>query len=69
MVNTESQPSNPAICLQVLDNQVIIAKDSSKSFTFDQIFEETVQQQGIYDQNCKPLIEQFLNGFNSTIFA
>ncbi|KAI8907325.1 P-loop containing nucleoside triphosphate hydrolase protein, partial [Gorgonomyces haynaldii] len=42
---------------------------SSKSFTFDHVFESRALQQSVYEQAVAPLVDRFLEGFNATILA
>lgn len=40
-----------------------------KTFTFDSIFSEGISQEQIFRQIGKNLIENFLSGYNCSIFA
>ena len=41
-----------------------------KQFTFDEVFEETITQEGLYnDLKVSVLLEKVIEGFNATIFA
>ena len=41
-----------------------------KQFTFDEVFEETITQEGLYnDLKVSVLLEKVVEGFNATIFA
>ena len=45
-------------------------KDGSNlSFTYDYIFDHKVNQDNVYNVAVKPLIAQFIDGYNATIFA
>ncbi|PVU84910.1 hypothetical protein BB559_007309 [Furculomyces boomerangus] len=48
-------------------NQVLIGPD--RSFTFDYIYSGKNNQNKIYDESVKPLVTQFLDGYNVTIMA
>ncbi|OLY82067.1 Kinesin-like protein KIF21B [Smittium mucronatum] len=56
-------------CINIIPgtNQISIGTD--RSFTFDYVFSDKSTQIDIYDKSVKPLVEQFLNGYNSTIMA
>ena len=42
---------------------------SSKSFTFDHIFDTRSNQEDVYRESVRPLVDRFLEGFNATILA
>ncbi|GBG29348.1 Kinesin-related protein 3 [Hondaea fermentalgiana] len=45
-----------------------IAKEDA-TFTFDRVFQESSQQDEVYDYCAKPLVKDVLDGYNCTIFA
>jgi hypothetical protein len=42
---------------------------TSKSFTYDYVFDPTTTQGDLYSTAVSPLIERFIEGFNATILA
>ncbi|EPX73981.1 kinesin-like protein Klp5 [Schizosaccharomyces octosporus yFS286] len=38
-------------------------------YAFDRVFDETAPQQSVYEQTARPLLDNILDGFNSTVFA
>eukprot|EP00756_Hemistasia_phaeocysticola_P030523 Hpha_TRINITY_DN16296_c2_g1::TRINITY_DN16296_c2_g1_i1::g.11342::m.11342/K10395/KIF4_21_27; kinesin family member 4/21/27 len=56
------------VCVRALDqSQVVVGKD--RAFTFDHLFGPDSNQAGVYEVCVKPLMAQFLKGYNCTIFA
>ncbi|KAJ2600382.1 hypothetical protein GGF39_001801 [Coemansia sp. RSA 1721] len=47
--------------------QVVIGAD--RAFTFDYVFSPEVSQEQVYDESIKPLVAQFLQGYNATVLA
>ncbi|KAJ1722195.1 hypothetical protein LPJ53_003369 [Coemansia erecta] len=47
--------------------QVVIGAD--RAFTFDYVFSPEVSQEQVYDDSIKPLVAQFLQGYNATVLA
>ncbi|PYH88875.1 kinesin-domain-containing protein [Aspergillus ellipticus CBS 707.79] len=45
------------------------AKESSGSFTFDQVFPMDSKQQDIFNFSIRPTVDDILNGYNGTVFA
>lgn len=45
------------------------ARDGRHAFTFDRVFGTTASQSSIYTESVSPLVQRFLDGFNTTIFA
>ncbi|XP_051169698.1 kinesin-like protein KIF3B isoform X2 [Leptopilina boulardi] len=54
----------PRICNEYIDN-----RPESWNFSFFKIFEETAEQEIIFNEVAKPVIHSVLNGYNGTIFA
>ncbi|PVU87402.1 hypothetical protein BB561_006356 [Smittium simulii] len=56
-------------CLQHIPgtNQILIQPD--RSFTFDYVFNKQDTQNDLYENSVKPLINQFLSGYNTTVMA
>ena len=40
-----------------------------RSFTYDEVYNPETRQKEFYDGHCSSLIEQFVDGFNVTVFA
>lgn len=63
------------INMNMAGNQVVISNPDTKnpsddkSFTFDNVFDDTTQQKLFYEDCCFNLVENVLEGFNCTIFA
>ncbi|KAJ2502865.1 hypothetical protein GGH96_000735 [Coemansia sp. RSA 1972] len=47
--------------------QIVIGAD--RAFTFDHVFASEVGQEQMYDDSIKPLVTQFLQGYNATVLA
>ncbi|KAJ2541482.1 hypothetical protein GGF49_003644 [Coemansia sp. RSA 1853] len=47
--------------------QIVIGAD--RAFTFDHVFAPEVGQEQVYDDSIKPLVTQFLQGYNATVLA
>ena len=55
-------------CIQVLqDNRILAPPD--KIFAFDHTFPKIATQHDIFETSVKSILDNFLNGFNATIFA
>jgi hypothetical protein len=48
-------------------NQVVIGND--RAFTFDYVYPETAPQAEVYDRTVRPLVQNFLKGYNATVIA
>ncbi|KAJ9579065.1 hypothetical protein L9F63_024825, partial [Diploptera punctata] len=44
-------------------------RESTKTFTFDAVYDWNSRQEHIYDETVRPLVASVLDGFNGTIFA
>lgn len=55
------------------DSNIILveakAKNEIKQFSFDQVFDDKIRQEDIFNTICTPLLEGFFQGYNCTIFA
>ncbi|PVV04038.1 hypothetical protein BB560_001475 [Smittium megazygosporum] len=60
---------NDQSCLKYIpgSNQILILPD--RSFTFDYVFNNKDSQKYLYETSVKPLVLEFLKGFNSTVMA
>ncbi|CAH0547025.1 unnamed protein product [Brassicogethes aeneus] len=58
-------------CLHVLKDNlpVLIVSDRPQTYVFDNIFTEDANQEIIYNNTVKPLIQHVKNGYNCTIFT
>ena len=58
-------------CVDVDDNQLRISKadGSQKLFKFDKVYDPSLSQEDIFKRMGQKMVEGFLNGYNSTIFA
>jgi hypothetical protein len=58
-------------CVEVDDNQLRISKadGSHKAFKFDKVYDPALSQEDIFKRMGQKMVEGFLNGYNSTIFA
>ncbi|OMJ21376.1 Kinesin-like protein KIF21A [Smittium culicis] len=56
-------------CITIIPGTNQISIGSDRSFTFDYVFSDSNSQADIYNDCVKPLVFQFLNGYNSTIMA
>jgi hypothetical protein len=65
-ISLKSQP----LALQLTPNasQIVIGKEK-RAFTFDDVFPPEATQEQVYNTIVLPLIPQFLQGFNATIFT
>ncbi|GMH45965.1 hypothetical protein BSKO_13929 [Bryopsis sp. KO-2023] len=52
-----------------LRNPKLDASDPSKMFTFDSVFDWNSQQQAIFDECARPIVDSVMEGYNGTIFA
>ena len=59
-------------CIKMLSpKQIILTRNNSltfqQDFTFDHIFDNEINSEKIYDESCKHIVDNFLNGFNGGI--
>jgi len=58
-------------CVSVINNnnstQLILHPD--RKFSFDYIFDDNASQKDVYNTCVKPLLHNFIDGFNATILA
>lgn len=55
--------------LIVVKNPKADDSEPPKTFSFDAVFDENVQQKYVYDVCASSVVESVLNGYNGTIFA
>ena len=66
----DSLSSSPEGTIYIGDEQnIVITKYRRKDFEFDFAFEETTTQDEVYNNTTKMLLDNIMNGFNSTVFA
>lgn len=40
-----------------------------RTFTMDNVFDESLSQQIVYDETCRPIVANIIGGYNGTVFA
>ena len=66
----DSLSSSPEGTIYIGDEKnIVITKYRKKDFEFDFAFEETTTQDEVYKNTTKMLLDNIMNGFNSTVFA
>ena len=66
----DSLSSSPEGTIYIGDEtNIVITKYRKKDFEFDFAFEETTTQDEVYKNTTKMLLDNIMNGFNSTVFA
>jgi kinesin family protein 3/17 len=55
--------------LIVVKNPKADDSEPPKTFSFDAVFDENVEQKYVYDVCASSVVESVLNGYNGTIFA
>ena len=55
--------------IQISKNQISDSSNTKKQFTFDAVYDWNSQQNEIYNETARPLVDCVLEGFNCTIFA
>ena len=70
-MNNKEMEENCREAIEVNMNQIIINKDqkNQKQFSFDRVFDASLTQEDIFTRVGQSMVESFLKGFNSTIFA
>ena len=68
-VKKVSNGSNNIWCLK--DNQIwrINNSNNDKKYTFDKVFKPNESTQHVYQDLVQPIMDNFVQGFNATIFA
>lgn len=63
--------TNPLTSMQrnAFPNGNMRARIRDYRFVFDNLFDENTQQQQIYENTTKPLLDSILDGYNGTVFA
>lgn len=49
--------------------QILYVSDRSRTFCFDNVFDESTTQEMIYESVVKPLVNNFKDGYNCTVFT
>lgn len=66
----DMNPSRGVVELsQLSKNQISESSSTRKGFTFDAVYDWNSQQNDIYNETARPLVDCVLEGFNCTIFA
>ena len=60
---------NTGQCTIIAPGQDRNSGEPPKNFTFDQVYDERVTQEYIYQQTASRIVDSVLEGFNGTIFA
>lgn len=70
-MNIKEKEDNCKESIETNLNQIIINlhQKSQKQFNFDKVFDQSYDQEDIFKRIGQTMVESFLNGFNSTIFA
>ena len=69
-LNASERQSGDRRIVDNLDNRVYLKHHKkTKSFSFDEVFDESHSQEQIFLNVGKPLVEQFVNGYNCSVFA
>ncbi|OMJ23158.1 Kinesin-like protein KIF21A, partial [Smittium culicis] len=68
-LSTTEKERGEKSCIRIIPGTNQISIGSDRSFTFDYVFSDSNSQADIYNDCVKPLVFQFLNGYNSTIMA
>ncbi|PVV04574.1 hypothetical protein BB560_000925 [Smittium megazygosporum] len=56
--------------LSLKDNQIVYKNGSNtKEYSFDRVYSPDTEQETLYEEIGKPMLEEVLKGFNCTIFA
>jgi kinesin family protein 5 len=58
--------------VEVLDDNVASIQNPGQKayrFDFDSVFDGNSRQQDVFDKTASPMVEEILQGYNSTIFA
>lgn len=56
-------------CVVRLSPQVVMMMGKEKQFTFDHVFSQDSSQEEVYEQTVSPLVKNFFDGYNATVFA
>ena len=56
-------------CVARLSPQVVLMMGKEKQFTFDQVFSQESSQEEVYEKTVSPLVNNFFDGYNATVFA
>ena len=62
----EMDTTRGTVVLQPANSQ---PSEVPKTFTFDQVYDDTTKQENLYAQTASRIVDSVLEGFNGTIFA
>lgn len=57
------------VCTSVIPGIPQITIGNDKSFTYDYVFDQQTQQETIYDQCVRELVDGTFDGYNATVLA
>lgn len=63
------QKCSPVVIKIENDPQVLVTAKKSETFTFNHVFDCTSNQQQIYDESVKSMLDKLFKGYNITILA
>ena len=46
----------------------MVPKERPRQYQFDQVFDDSIDQEEIFQRTCLPLVYNVLNGYNGTYF-
>uniref|UniRef100_M4C6K9 Kinesin motor domain-containing protein n=1 Tax=Hyaloperonospora arabidopsidis (strain Emoy2) TaxID=559515 RepID=M4C6K9_HYAAE len=65
-LNEKEAAQGSNACVDVTGTRIQLAE---KQFDFDAVFDTTAEQENVYSTLVKPLLDEFFNGYNATVFA
>lgn len=68
-VSAISSPDQIPAYEAVSPSEIVRKSDPSKRYQFDKILDESSTQEAVYKECAEPLIDEFLRGYNGTLFA
>ncbi|KAG2221922.1 hypothetical protein INT45_013258 [Circinella minor] len=68
-LSQKEQLENCTECLSYVPNEPQILIGTDKSFTYDYVFDSNTIQSQVYSEAITPLLDKFMEGFNTTILA
>lgn len=70
-LNDKEQQESGSLCLNVIESKTILleSKPEPKSFTYDNVADEKISQEEVFEIVGKPITASCMRGYNGTIFA
>ena len=70
-LNDKEQQESGSLCLNVIESKTIMleSKPEPKSFTYDNVADEKISQEEVFEIVGKPITASCMRGYNGTIFA